>query len=403
MADQTDKSKIVFSPQTFERHRAAFDVVAASVVSRHPRKGITRFPGVAPGAWGLLESGGSISGCVGASLGSGSVKLCDSGGDVYPPGELVPVLNAGRPVSADGGSKILALKWVAGDWSVCGCGGTPEPTCGEQCVDFEASICEGAYYALPGTVTTSAGTHPIGKTATTAFGWTVPPVVGVYDSGFPRWELNRDTGCWELGSDTFKYFFSLRCVNGEIVVSIHVNAGQYGGAGENPEDTAVVDSCGTIWQNGTYNDANSDQYKDGLFFTKTSEVATVDSCDGDSITLSFDLFGIGSFPPQPPVSGTITLPKSSTNTDHACCEPCDIPKINLVLTVESVPGETTMVYNSTDDTWASDPVTLACGADGVRLFVNDVIFTLDAENSTCVPLHLVFTQPSGPDFYIDEP
>lgn len=107
---------IALSPETYDRHDQAARYVEEIIRTRAPRPDRSRFPGLAPGAWGLLASGHSITAASGTSLGSGSVNLCDRAGT--DSGESVTVYNAGITISASGGAKIVRLGWTGGDWSV---------------------------------------------------------------------------------------------------------------------------------------------------------------------------------------------------------------------------------------------------------------------------------------------
>lgn len=124
---------VLFSPPTFSRHASAVDRIESRIRTRVPRPGNNRSPGLAPGAWGLLASGDTITAASGTTLGTGHVKLCDKDGTVYPENESVDVLNAAEAITASGGPKILGMEWVLGDWSVCG--GTPPttPSCFTGC------------------------------------------------------------------------------------------------------------------------------------------------------------------------------------------------------------------------------------------------------------------------------
>lgn len=121
MADQSGESPIALSPATFARHDAAVAFIEGDVMTRAPRTGSGRSPGLAPGAWGLLADGDTIAAGSGTTLGTGTVKLCDSSGTVYPEDESVDVLNAGAAITADAGDRIVRLAWTLGDWAVsCG-------------------------------------------------------------------------------------------------------------------------------------------------------------------------------------------------------------------------------------------------------------------------------------------
>lgn len=118
MADSSGESPVALSPATFARHDAAVRFVEGDVMTRAPRPDSSRFPGLAPGAWGLLASGGTITAGSGTTLGTGSVKLCDKDGTVYPEDESVDVLNSGAAVTASGGARIVRLGWTIGSWAL---------------------------------------------------------------------------------------------------------------------------------------------------------------------------------------------------------------------------------------------------------------------------------------------
>lgn len=122
-----DKSPILFTPESFTRHDGAARYIEDLNRTRAPWPSGARRPSTAFGAWGILASGGSISAASGVTLGSGSVKLCDQSGTVYPEDETVTVYNAGDSISASGGDKIVPLEWTAGEWSTCVCGTTTFP------------------------------------------------------------------------------------------------------------------------------------------------------------------------------------------------------------------------------------------------------------------------------------
>jgi hypothetical protein len=68
------------------------------------------------GAWAKLQSGNSISGASGSSLGSGSVTLCSmSSGALTDDGDVVTAYNAGGSIT---GPAYLKLGRVGTDWSV---------------------------------------------------------------------------------------------------------------------------------------------------------------------------------------------------------------------------------------------------------------------------------------------
>lgn len=118
MAQSSNPPPIAFTPETFARHAAVVEYVEGQVQTQAPRASTSRARGVAPGAWGRLASGGTITAASGTTLGSGSVKLCDRSGTIYPENETVTVYNAGPAISASGGAKIVRLAWTDGDWCV---------------------------------------------------------------------------------------------------------------------------------------------------------------------------------------------------------------------------------------------------------------------------------------------
>jgi hypothetical protein len=119
-----DNTPIALSPETYARHSEAVAYVEDMIRTRAPRSGNRRFPGLAPGAWGLLAAGDTISAASGLSLGSGTVKLCDRTGAVLPANESVDVSNAYAAMDGGTGGKIVRLAWVLGEWA-CSCpGGT---------------------------------------------------------------------------------------------------------------------------------------------------------------------------------------------------------------------------------------------------------------------------------------
>ena len=112
-----DELPIALSPGTFARHEEAVSYVEGMVRNRQPIPWRDRFPGASSGAWGILSSGGTISGASGVTLGSGSVDLCDSSGTRYSPTETITVKNAGGSITASG-DKIVRLAWTLGEWCV---------------------------------------------------------------------------------------------------------------------------------------------------------------------------------------------------------------------------------------------------------------------------------------------
>ncbi|MFO0892445.1 MAG: hypothetical protein U0790_25300 [Isosphaeraceae bacterium] len=120
---------IFLRPETYARHAAAVRRGESEIRTRAPQPGDSRARGVAPGAWGRLASGDTITAASGTTLGTGQVKLCDRAGVVYPEDETVTVYNAGDSISASGGAKIVPLEWTGGEWSTCTCGGPTTYPC----------------------------------------------------------------------------------------------------------------------------------------------------------------------------------------------------------------------------------------------------------------------------------
>lgn len=115
MADDTP---IALSPETYARHAEAVDYAESDVRTRAPRPSGDRGQGLAPGAWGRLASGATISAASGLTLGTGSVKLCDRTGTLPASPEIVTVSNAGAVITASGSDKIVRLAWTLGEWCV---------------------------------------------------------------------------------------------------------------------------------------------------------------------------------------------------------------------------------------------------------------------------------------------
>lgn len=129
-----DDDPILFLPATFARHEEAVQAVQDEIRTRAPRPGGQRFPGSSPGAWGLLAIGDSITAASGTTLGTGTVKLCDSSGTPIDPETTVSVKNAGAEIPAGAAARVVALEWTWGDWSACGCKpGDETPPC-QLCV-----------------------------------------------------------------------------------------------------------------------------------------------------------------------------------------------------------------------------------------------------------------------------
>lgn len=119
MAEEPDGGPpIALLPATFARHAEAVAYVESEIKTRAPRPSGQRFPGLSPGAWGLLAIGDSISAASGTSLGTGTVKLCNSSGTPIDPETIVTAKNPGPEVSAATGARIVRLGWTWGDWAV---------------------------------------------------------------------------------------------------------------------------------------------------------------------------------------------------------------------------------------------------------------------------------------------
>lgn len=309
MADQIDKSRIIFSPSTYERHRAAFDAVASSIVNRNPRKGSTRFPGVAPGAWGLLASGGSIGGISGGALGSGTVKLCDNEGNVYDPDESVDVYNAGGPITADGGDKLLPLEWTAGDWSVCGCTSEEDPfACVTACLPC----------AVPET----------DITVTLYSGDDTQAVRLAYD-GDETWtsELTTTFGAIQIT-------IVVSCTSGGAILSY----------------SSIVHGLDCTSAAG--GDITLDSYTCSPFqldFQPPPSDPFGDPCN----VFTFDWI-------------TVTAPIGWGPENYYCCQPCPVPACDLTISIDGGTS-TTLVYDPETKTHSDGTHTLTCAGGGLTL------------------------------------
>jgi hypothetical protein len=136
MADNPppDATPIAFSPETYARHSEAITYVENLIRTRAPRPGTGGSRGAAPGAWGKLDAGATITAAVGLTLGTGRVKLCDRDGVVLDPysayggydddGVSVDVVNAGAEITGGGSGKIVQLGWTLGEWCVTCPGGS---------------------------------------------------------------------------------------------------------------------------------------------------------------------------------------------------------------------------------------------------------------------------------------
>jgi hypothetical protein len=109
---------IVLTPETYARHEGATRHVEQMVRVNRPLTPGTRRPPVAPGAWGFLSAGSTITGASGHTLGTGTVELCTrSGNTLTGTGEMVDCWNSCDAITAPSGGQIIALLWVDG-WSI---------------------------------------------------------------------------------------------------------------------------------------------------------------------------------------------------------------------------------------------------------------------------------------------
>lgn len=118
MAEEPDGGPpIALLPATWARHDGAVRYVEGLIRTRAPLPGTSRFPGLAPGAWAILDSGDVITGATGTRLGTGTVTLCDQDAFVLDDSP-VNVYNAGPEITAVYGDKIVRLAWTGGEWAV---------------------------------------------------------------------------------------------------------------------------------------------------------------------------------------------------------------------------------------------------------------------------------------------
>ncbi len=118
-----ESDPIALAPATFSRFEAAARYVEGLIRTRAPRASNQRFPGLKPGAWGLVAAGDTISAGSGLTLGSGKVTLCAQDGAILKDtGVSVTVYNSGPEVSGGaygyGDGSIVRLAWTEGAWAV---------------------------------------------------------------------------------------------------------------------------------------------------------------------------------------------------------------------------------------------------------------------------------------------
>lgn len=160
-----DRTPLVLSRPTFSRlDRAARDV-EAMVRTRAPRPRNTRSEGLAPGAWGVLAEGETITARSGLRLGEGDVTLYFPDpydvAELITEGEVVRVYNAGDAIEGGpyGDETVLPLLWINGYWVVdegdgSGGGGSGTPgrcECPEDSyeVEVECGSCAYGPYVMP--------------------------------------------------------------------------------------------------------------------------------------------------------------------------------------------------------------------------------------------------------------
>lgn len=118
-----EANPIALRPATFGRFDAAVRYVEGLIRTRAPRASSQRFPGLKPGAWGLLGVGDTITAGSGLTLGSGTVTLCTQDGTTLKDtGQSVTVYNSGPaitgPAYAYGDGSVVRLAWTEGVWAV---------------------------------------------------------------------------------------------------------------------------------------------------------------------------------------------------------------------------------------------------------------------------------------------
>ena len=117
-----NSTPIALAPPTFARHESATRYVEGAVRTRAPRRSLERSPGIAPGAWGILPVGKTITGRDGDTLGTGTVELYQP--SAYDPAyltdqaESVTVYNGFGPIRATREFLVIPLLWINGFWIV---------------------------------------------------------------------------------------------------------------------------------------------------------------------------------------------------------------------------------------------------------------------------------------------
>lgn len=105
---------VALAPETYARHAAAVSYVEG-MVRLSPGQGKRgRTTSAAPGAWGVLASGATITGVSGLTLGTGTVTLCTRSGATITPGdEEVTVYNTCAAITGDApDGTVLPLHWI---------------------------------------------------------------------------------------------------------------------------------------------------------------------------------------------------------------------------------------------------------------------------------------------------
>lgn len=120
-----ESAPIALKPATFDRFEAVARYVGGLIRTRAPRPSTQRFPGIKPGAWGLLASGDTITAGSGLSLGTGTVNLLtQDGATLADSGVSVTVYNSGHAISASYGDTVVRMAWTEGAWAANCWGGS---------------------------------------------------------------------------------------------------------------------------------------------------------------------------------------------------------------------------------------------------------------------------------------
>jgi hypothetical protein len=115
----TDSGPVVFDRPSAERTRDAVLYVEGFYRGGKPLRGRGLKSWSNPGRWAFLAASATITAASGATLGSGTVRLCSrSGPTLTADGDFVTVYNAGGAVTAGGSGKYLKLGWTDGDWGL---------------------------------------------------------------------------------------------------------------------------------------------------------------------------------------------------------------------------------------------------------------------------------------------